>query len=166
MIANLKAINKSAYLQDHRLVNELACKLPTDRHIKWIEYKAANIKPGDLPSLEDFGKWLVPQAKVLKELPKRAERAKQPLNVHQPPARTTEGPRRNYRFTNARNAHGPATNKNTARPSTHTAARQWNQTFSCPCGHGSHALYRCNIFKRRPAQERVEIAHRGEQCFA
>uniref|UniRef100_A0A182X1M1 Uncharacterized protein n=1 Tax=Anopheles quadriannulatus TaxID=34691 RepID=A0A182X1M1_ANOQN len=29
-----------------------------------------------------------------------------------------------------------------------------------------HALYRCDIFKRRPAQERVEIAHRGEQCFA
>ncbi|XP_061506873.1 uncharacterized protein LOC133392131 [Anopheles gambiae] len=109
MITNIKAINMPMYLQDHRLVNELACKLPTDRHLKWIEYKSTNIKPGVLPSLEDFGKWLLPQAKVLKELPKRPERPKHSMNVHQSSAHNTKRPFNHNHFGNAQN-NSPATN--------------------------------------------------------
>lgn len=67
--------------------------------------------------------------------------------------------------------HGSATTTKASivtptRSSSRYASRQWTIPTPCPCCEGNHALYRCFMFKRKPANERVDIAHRAEQCFA
>uniref|UniRef100_A0A182W5K6 PHD-type domain-containing protein n=1 Tax=Anopheles minimus TaxID=112268 RepID=A0A182W5K6_9DIPT len=84
MITNLKAMKWEAYLQDHRLVDDLVGRLSIGKQLKWIDYKKNIENAYQVANVQHFSEWLLPIAENIRKLPKNAERPRQSVNFNQP----------------------------------------------------------------------------------
>lgn len=69
LVVNILTMNEPTYLYDHRLINELVCKLPEDKQIQWIKKKGEITLSGVMATLEHFNSWLATIAHDIRLLP-------------------------------------------------------------------------------------------------
>ncbi|XP_058122612.1 uncharacterized protein LOC131293502 [Anopheles ziemanni] len=139
LVANIKTLNKPSYLSDHRLINELASKLPQDKQLKWLRITDELEEQREMPTLEHFSTWLANIASELRRLPKAIDR--KPLHLHD-----TTKPAKNVSPKHERNIKPKKERK------------------ACPNCKGSHNILNCDQFKSKTPAERYEAIKKEKLC--
>ncbi|XP_049878082.1 uncharacterized protein LOC126375229 [Pectinophora gossypiella] len=157
---NLRALDSLGQPTDKwdvLIIFMLSSKLDSVTLIKWEEH--CNSLEGDVPTLEQFKRFLIDRADVLESL-NRNNNKQENNTIKNLPSNTS---RNNYVLpSNQRQGHTPFTR---SFASTNKTFYKPNATYMCIICNDNHKIYDCLVFKSKGIEERLADVAKYKLCM-
>lgn len=159
---NLRALSSLGQPTDHwdlLIIYILSSKLDNRTIVKWEEYRNTL---NDVPSLEQFNKFLIDRADVLESL----NRNKYVNNSSVPKQQLTPRPlQQTNKFQSTQNSYTKSNHfQNTKTFATTTQPPNQSKLFLCVVCNGNHRIYDCPIFKSKSIPEKMTCVSQYKLC--